>query len=197
MGITHRRAVVTLYGACILLATSAVTIALGRDWEIGLGLLGASVVFVGLIRAVRSIDLSSRAALLEPENSPLRQALPAVLDQLARAREPQDTEQGLETLRVALDGRAIFLEVDGQEPLVLAGERAQEVTTHRFRVADGETLVLEHDVEFVLAPTSELLVQVIADQLGVTLAQLRRNESQPDTTEDASKVIARRSRVAR
>lgn len=59
MGLTHRRAVLLLYGASILCAISAIAIALGRDWEVGLGLLAACVVLVGLTRAVRHMESAS------------------------------------------------------------------------------------------------------------------------------------------
>jgi UDP-GlcNAc:undecaprenyl-phosphate GlcNAc-1-phosphate transferase len=52
MGLTHRRAVMLLYGVSILLTVSAIAIALGRRWEIGIALLCASVVLTGLIRFV-------------------------------------------------------------------------------------------------------------------------------------------------
>jgi UDP-GlcNAc:undecaprenyl-phosphate/decaprenyl-phosphate GlcNAc-1-phosphate transferase len=68
MGITHRRAVVTLYGASVVLAASAIAIALGRDWEVGLGLLGASVVLAGLMRA--SVRRNQRVATHAPSHPP-------------------------------------------------------------------------------------------------------------------------------
>jgi UDP-GlcNAc:undecaprenyl-phosphate/decaprenyl-phosphate GlcNAc-1-phosphate transferase len=50
VGITHKRAVLLLYGACILLAVAAIAIATGRDQQVGLALMLAAIVMFGLMR---------------------------------------------------------------------------------------------------------------------------------------------------
>jgi UDP-GlcNAc:undecaprenyl-phosphate GlcNAc-1-phosphate transferase len=50
MGITHRRAVLILYGSSVVLMAAAIGIALGRDWEVGAALVGAAAVMLGLVR---------------------------------------------------------------------------------------------------------------------------------------------------
>ncbi len=57
-GITHRRAVMILYGVSITLTLAAIGISLGRSWEIGLAILGASVVLGSLIRFVGYFEFS-------------------------------------------------------------------------------------------------------------------------------------------
>ncbi len=51
MGITHRRAVLLIYGASIMLAAAAIAISLGRDWQVGLALTLAAIVMAGLVRS--------------------------------------------------------------------------------------------------------------------------------------------------
>lgn len=83
MGITHRRAVVLLYGVSILMTVSAIAIALGRSWESGLALLVASVVLTGLIRFVGYFDyVRRRRWALRPDHDAVDAALarPAVAE---------------------------------------------------------------------------------------------------------------------
>lgn len=52
MGITHRRAVLIIYGVTVLLCISAIAIAFGRQWQVGAAILGVSAVLFGLIRFI-------------------------------------------------------------------------------------------------------------------------------------------------
>jgi UDP-GlcNAc:undecaprenyl-phosphate GlcNAc-1-phosphate transferase len=52
LGITHRRAVLILYGVSVLFTAGAITIALGRNWEVGVALLVLTVAMLGLARFV-------------------------------------------------------------------------------------------------------------------------------------------------
>src|SRR6478735_6018304 len=49
IGLTHRRAVIFLYGVSSLLAAGAIAVSLGRSWHVGLALLSVSLVFVGFV----------------------------------------------------------------------------------------------------------------------------------------------------
>lgn len=52
MGITHRRAVLIIYGVTVVLCISAIAIAFGRQWQVGAAILGVSAVLFGLIRFI-------------------------------------------------------------------------------------------------------------------------------------------------
>ncbi len=52
MGITHRRAVLIIYGVTVLLCISSIAIAFGRQWQVGAAILGVSAVLFGLIRFI-------------------------------------------------------------------------------------------------------------------------------------------------
>ncbi len=56
MGLTHRRAVLVLYGICMLLAAAAVGLSVGRAWVGGLALLVATVAVGGVLRSVGYFD---------------------------------------------------------------------------------------------------------------------------------------------
>jgi UDP-GlcNAc:undecaprenyl-phosphate GlcNAc-1-phosphate transferase len=53
LGLTHRRAVLTLYGVSVVLAASAVAVAAGQKWEVGGALVVVAIVVVGFVRAAR------------------------------------------------------------------------------------------------------------------------------------------------
>ena len=53
LGLTHRRAVLVLYGMSSVLAVGAIAVALGRNWEVGGALIAVVVVIVGFVRAAR------------------------------------------------------------------------------------------------------------------------------------------------
>lgn len=52
MGITHRRAVLIIYGVTVVLCVGAIAVAFGRQWQVGAAILGVSVVLFGLIRFI-------------------------------------------------------------------------------------------------------------------------------------------------
>jgi UDP-GlcNAc:undecaprenyl-phosphate GlcNAc-1-phosphate transferase len=52
MGITHRRAVLIIYGITVALCVAAIAIAFGRNWEVGAAVLGVSALLFGLIRFI-------------------------------------------------------------------------------------------------------------------------------------------------
>ncbi len=62
MGITHRRAVLIIYGVTVALCVGAIGIAFGRSWEVGGAVLGVSAVLFGLIRFIGYFEYLALAA---------------------------------------------------------------------------------------------------------------------------------------
>jgi UDP-GlcNAc:undecaprenyl-phosphate/decaprenyl-phosphate GlcNAc-1-phosphate transferase len=52
MGITHRRAVLIIYGVTVAMSLGAIGIALGRSWQAGVAILSVCAVLLGLIRFI-------------------------------------------------------------------------------------------------------------------------------------------------
>lgn len=52
MGITHRRAVLIIYGVTVVLCAGAIGITFGRQWQVGAAILGVSAALFGLIRFI-------------------------------------------------------------------------------------------------------------------------------------------------
>jgi len=62
MGITHRRAVLIIYGVTVALCIGSIGIAFGRNWEVGAAVLGVSAVLFGLIRFIGYFEYLAVAA---------------------------------------------------------------------------------------------------------------------------------------
>ncbi len=95
MGLTHRRAVLTLYGVSIVFTVAALAVSVGRSWQGGIAIFAASVVAIGLFRSVGYFDYlvrlnrqKERVRLAETEM--LRHSVPRTLHSLVTATsEPQ------------------------------------------------------------------------------------------------------------
>jgi len=90
IGLTHRRAVMFLYGVSSLLAAGAIAVSLGRSWHVGLALLSVSLVFVGLVRFLGYFEYlhfrkRQRARLRDPFTENLRRVIPRLIVSLSRA----------------------------------------------------------------------------------------------------------------
>jgi UDP-GlcNAc:undecaprenyl-phosphate GlcNAc-1-phosphate transferase len=190
MGITHRRAVATLYGACIVLAACAVAIALGRDWEIGLGLLGACVVVVGLVRSVGQIERSRRAVSGDTQDDAralgLRAATPALLLRLSRVESQGELAECLETLRVASEVDSLCVLVEGVE-LVRAGSSSNAVdTVLSLPLAHDRQLELHNGTPTDIGPRVEALLSLLADEVARALDRIARKRMAQSLPEGGS-----------
>lgn len=89
LGLTHRRAVLIIYGVCVVFAGSAIAVYIGRSWQVGVALLTAATVLIALIRFAGYFKYfqayrSSRGQRA-PEVERLRRALPALASSAADA----------------------------------------------------------------------------------------------------------------
>lgn len=108
MGITHRRAVLILYGVSIVLTVAAIGIALGRSWEIGAALLTVTVVMIGLVRFVGYFEYlhlrkRQKAHLYDRHTERLRRELPRLQERLSEAQSAPEVWADLTELVQACD----------------------------------------------------------------------------------------------
>ncbi|MCA9602847.1 MAG: MraY family glycosyltransferase [Polyangiales bacterium] len=101
VGITHKRAVLMLYGVCVLLTAGAVAISVGRSWQVGGAVLVLSVVLFGVVRFARYFELAragrrSVERMRAPEVERIRQAIPDAVLTLHRASTPAKLRMELE-----------------------------------------------------------------------------------------------------
>jgi len=92
LGLTHRRAVVFLYGISSLLAAGAIAVSLGRSWHVGLALLSVSLVFVGFVRFLGYFEYlhfrkRQKARLRDPLTENLRRVIPRLIVSLSKASD--------------------------------------------------------------------------------------------------------------
>jgi UDP-GlcNAc:undecaprenyl-phosphate/decaprenyl-phosphate GlcNAc-1-phosphate transferase len=101
MGLTQRRAVLTLYGLSILFTTGAIVVSVGRNTAVGAALVVIAITAVGVVRVMGNVDGAFRRWLRKERiRSPLvdriRFAVPSVLRQIANANQPHDVVIALE-----------------------------------------------------------------------------------------------------
>ncbi len=103
LGLTHRRAVMFLYGISILLAAGAIAVSLGRSWHVGLALLSVTLVFVGLVRFLGYFEYlhfrkRQKSRLRDPFTENLRRVVPRLIVSLSAASGEDSVLNALERL---------------------------------------------------------------------------------------------------
>jgi UDP-GlcNAc:undecaprenyl-phosphate/decaprenyl-phosphate GlcNAc-1-phosphate transferase len=116
LGLTHRRAVMALYGVSVAFAACAILVSLGGDWVKSGAILAVTLVIVGLMRVGRYFDYlhlrgRNHARIYDPRTQRLLRGLPEVMASLAAAR---GEDQALAVLgRVAGDAGCASIVVRG------------------------------------------------------------------------------------
>jgi UDP-GlcNAc:undecaprenyl-phosphate GlcNAc-1-phosphate transferase len=186
MGITHRHAVMLLYGVSILLMVSAIAIALGRSWESGVALLVASVVLIALIRFVGYFEYvrSSRAALLrhyDARTRALRRLVPAFTAELADAATEDQLWSRLVSFATRAECSFLSLEIGSggarrwsSEPPATEASRRCSV---RFPVGPLGRLEFGFPSDEKMSAHSDILLQLCADAVATALARARAPEA--------------------
>lgn len=190
MGITHRRAVLIIYGVCVLLTGGAIAIALGRSWEVGIAILTVIAVMFGLVRFVGAFDaLNARqrqkARLRTAEAEKLRRLVLELPDRLADTRNEAAVLDVLEWVRERA-GLAFVevLRVPAQEKESIvtrfsAGPAARTVDVVTARFPLGATGGATADVKFGwssetgdVSAATDTLLQVVVDGVANRLARV-------------------------
>jgi UDP-GlcNAc:undecaprenyl-phosphate GlcNAc-1-phosphate transferase len=177
MGVTHRRAVLTLYGVSVTLAASAVAIALGRDWEVGFAILGASIVLIGLVRFVGYFQytharLRRRERFYDTQVQLLRRLMPDLYHRLHSARDEGQITRTLGWLGEQLESCSVRLEdATGTAKLFWADSTNSEPSRRSNLRASfdagttGLRLVFAYQSDVALSSQAEVLLQIIADEV--------------------------------
>lgn len=183
MGLTHRRAVVLLYGVSVALAGCALTISLGRSWVTGGALLAASVVLIGLVRFAGYFEYLTRAhqqrsRMYDETTERLRHAAPRVLEAFASV---DSSSAALDILReIGAVGECTAIEVRSPAGLVcrLAGTAAGTHTAARLSYPVGPDGTARAEVHFLWgyeyaqpSPHIGILLQLFVDSLANALSR--------------------------
>ncbi len=190
LGLTHRRAVIFLYGISSLLAAGAIAVSLGRSWHVGLALLSVSLVFVGFVRFLGYFEYlhfrkRQRARLRDPFTENLRRVVPRLIVSMSKA---PDEESALNVLsRLTTETPISFVEVFGSgngaeherrwnapeadqtkrdlvEMVFPIGRESEAITNVRFRWSC--------DMEDP-SPQVDVLLQIVVDELSSALLAFR------------------------
>ncbi|HTV17082.1 MAG TPA: MraY family glycosyltransferase, partial [Polyangiaceae bacterium] len=185
MGLTHRRAVMLLYGVSILMMVSAIAIALGRSWESGVALLVASVVLTGLIRFVGYFEYVRlrRAAMLRQHDArtrALRRLVPAFTADVAALGSEEQLWARLVELAAAAGCAVMYLEgLQPRDGTAAAGERhwpadpaseeAGGLIYARFTLAPSGSLEFGFRSGEEMSAQADILLQLVADAVEAAL----------------------------
>jgi UDP-GlcNAc:undecaprenyl-phosphate GlcNAc-1-phosphate transferase len=192
MGLTHRRAVMSIYGVCAVFTAAAIGVSLGRAWQVGLALLGATVAMIGLARFVGYFEylhtrLRQKARLRARDAEMLRYAIPELPRRFGAAR----TEEAVldQLFRFAEQAELGFVEIVVGEG---SGERIVRAWPPGFENADSAAIRDMVTASYPLgergasatirfgwhsdfgdvSPQSEILLQVATDMLAEHLARV-------------------------
>ncbi|MEM7610002.1 MAG: MraY family glycosyltransferase, partial [Myxococcota bacterium] len=172
LGLTHRRAVLTLYAVSTAFAVGAVAVALGKNWEVGGALIAVVVVIVGFVKAARLFAGVRLRREQNPYRSPFVEAMSReivrALQDLGAAPERPDALRSLE--RFLERAEVSFARIAAPEFSWTFGEpganRALMRVEVRSSVANGVSGTFEYLDEWsVSRPQAELLLRLVVDGL--------------------------------
>jgi len=186
MGITHRRAVLIIYGFSVAFTVAALGISIGRSWQVGAAMLGASAVLIGLVRFVGYFELTllrsrQKARLRSRDCEMLRYAIPRLPRLFGEARTEAELLERIGTF--AAEAELDFVEVSLSAEEVAyrwarsPGSPRREGVTARFPI--GRDDIARAVLHFGwttddgdVSPQSDILLQVATDILAKNLTRL-------------------------
>ncbi len=214
LGLTHRRAVMLLYGVSVALAGCAILMSIGGSWVTGGALVLASFVLIGLMRVTGYFDYLHRrgrneARIYDALTERLRRALPEVLATLRDARSEQDAfrmlrrtvgDAGCHAIEVHAAGEVVqrFAEAPASQPTLirrsfpLGPDQLARAHVHFFWHVD------EGDPSAQGSMLLQVLVDGVAaalDRSGSTLAPLLEPDPLPSEPPPVSVVAVPGSRI--
>ncbi|HET6335701.1 MAG TPA: MraY family glycosyltransferase [Polyangiales bacterium] len=101
MGLTHRRAVLLLYGLSVLFTASAIIVSVGRNTAVGACLIVITIAAVGIVRSLGNLENALQRWLRKERIRPaviehLRSEMASALERIAATREPSEIVAVLE-----------------------------------------------------------------------------------------------------
>jgi len=188
IGLTHRRAVLTLYGVSAVFSITAIAASLGKDWQIGLAMLASSVVLFALVRAAGYFEyvrrhLHKRGRIHSPRTDALRKALPELAEVLAAVASEAQLRRTIDQLPATLACQRVSLverAADGKPAQPSERPRAREtVDLLEVTFPVGADAVAVADMVFAwpasdgsAGPETEILLELLVDLVERALVRL-------------------------
>jgi UDP-GlcNAc:undecaprenyl-phosphate GlcNAc-1-phosphate transferase len=196
MGITHRRAVLIIYGVTIALCVGAIAIAFGRQWQVGAAILGVSAVLFGLIRFIGYFEYlvvvgRQKQRIRSRHVEWLRKIIMTVPARFSTARDESEVLALLAWL--AREARLHWIELQKDKDVVQrwTGADYQDMDDRDVTMAvfpldrNGYTVRFGWKSEFGdVPPQMEILLQLVVDQLEQHLRRVGSalvSEAEPET----------------
>ena len=186
LGLTHRKAVLILYGVSIVLTAAGIAISLDRRWETGLALLGSVIVMVGLTRFVGYFEYlharrRQRSGLRDPHTERLRRLVPSFLAHTTEIRDEEKLYR--ELARLAEAAQFAYVECAGVDGVSVARWSTSETSKHRdlararfFVGREGAArLVVRFGWSGIIpdpTPEHDILLQLVVDAVEAALKRL-------------------------
>jgi UDP-GlcNAc:undecaprenyl-phosphate GlcNAc-1-phosphate transferase len=178
LGLSHRRAVLILYGASVLFTLASLAIYIGRSWQVGLTLAAIAGVVIALVRFVgyfNSVLLMKAQTVRGPKVEALRKATPDVIARLRQAPSFDDVRLLLERFAAEVPLLAVdFVAAGGAKFQAWCWKTLEdqkpgvEEVSVKFPLRDGGGKT--HHLRFAwdapgsdLSPQAEILLQLVAD----------------------------------
>lgn len=193
MGLTHRRAVLTLYGFSILFTVGAIIVSVGRNAAVGTALVVITITAVGVVRVLGNVDGAFRQWLRKerirsPVVDRIRYAVPWVLEQIAGVGEPREFTVVLEEFAARSQFESIVLAAapggvlesfhwsQSAAPAAAAAPRLTATASYRLQAPGSGLLQFSWASDAgAVDPAADILLQLVADSIE---ARIRR-ESEP------------------
>jgi len=192
LGITHRRAVLILYGVSTIFTAAAIAVYLGRSWQVGVALLTTTVVLLGLVRFVGYFSRlhtlrRQRARVRSRDTEMLRYVVPNVSERFGHAEQEDELIEALVELAQEADLAAVEIGLvdaeEGQEPFmswynsdcdprVVVAVASFPLGRDANARAALKVSVINDFEEPEMSLQSDILLQVIADVLAHHLRRL-------------------------
>ncbi len=177
MGLTHRRAVLSLYMVSVVFTILALMVYFGRSWQIGAAFFALTALLVGVVRFVGYFNSSLVAAGRaggEELCDALRRSVPRVLRRMSEAHASEQLPGILAAFGEETGFLAIGIRNGNNERLKLwrwespkAGSSSAEATCGTFAVSGGgESLSLQFFLDSaagIIGPQTRILLQLVAD----------------------------------
>lgn len=184
LGLTHRRAVIVLYGVSVVLAAGAIAVSLGRSWEVGVALISVSVVFVGLVRFLGYFDyLHNRSRrnsrFYDEKTNRLRLAARQILPVLATAGSEKRIFDAVARVASIAEFSRVDILVDGNEARSWVGtnsEAPRNLTQVAFPLGRDESARAQIRFSWSASddssPQLDVLLQLLTDVLADALERV-------------------------
>lgn len=184
MGITHRRAVLIIYGVTIALCIGSIAIAFGRQWQVGAAVLGVSAVLFGLIRFIGYFEYlvvvgRQKQRIRSRHVEWLRKIIMSLPARISGARDEGEVLTAMAWL--AREARLHWIELRREKDVVHRWSGAdyedmdeRDVTTAVFPLnQQGHNLRFGWKSEYGdVPPQMEILLQLVMDQLEENLRRV-------------------------